>query len=88
MVAEGVIPAERIEKAILLIRGHKVMLDHDLAELYGVETFNLNKAVKRNLNRFPSDFMFQLTVQEFKQLEIPNWKVKLGRSAYFSLCVY
>ena len=64
MVAEGVIPAERIEKAILLIRGHKVMLDHDLAELYRVKTFNLNKAVKRNLDRFPSDFMFQLTVQE------------------------
>ena len=77
MVAEGVIPAERIEKAIMLIRGHKVMLDHDLAELYEVETFNLNKAVKRNLDRFPSDFMFQLTVQEFN-----NLKFQIGRSSW------
>jgi hypothetical protein len=59
MAVEVIIPIERIEKAILLIRGHKVMLDSDLAELYEVETFNLNKAVKRNRDRFPSDFMFQ-----------------------------
>ena len=52
------LPAECIEKAILLIRGHKVMLDHDLAELYGVETFNLNKAVKWNLSRFPQILCF------------------------------
>jgi hypothetical protein len=50
-----------IESRIFFIRGQKVMLDADLAELYGVETFNLNKAVKRNLDRFPEDFMFQLT---------------------------
>lgn len=62
------IPAEIIEKRIFLIRGQKVMLDRDLAELYGVETFNLNKAVRRNLNRFPADFMFQLTAEEFKNL--------------------
>ena len=55
---------ERIESAILLIRGHKVMLDRDLAALYGVTTFNLNKAVKRNTDRFPEDFMFQLTAAE------------------------
>ena len=61
---ELLIPAERIEKAILLIRGQKVMLDRDLAELYGVTTFNLNKAVKRNRDRFPEDFMFQLTKEE------------------------
>jgi hypothetical protein len=53
--------AQGIEDAILLIRGHKVMLDRDLAALYGVATGNLNKAVKRNLDRFPDDFMFQLT---------------------------
>ena len=53
-----------IESRIFLIRGQKVMLDADLAELYGVETFNLNKAVKRNLDRFPADFMFQLTEEE------------------------
>lgn len=58
------IPAERIEKAILLARGHKVLLDADLARLYGVTTFNLNKAVKRNINRFPEDFMFRLSKQE------------------------
>ena len=50
-----------IERRILLIRGHKVLLDSDLAELYGVTTAALNQAVKRNVNRFPSDFMFQLT---------------------------
>ncbi len=60
----SVIPIERIEKAIYLIRGEKVMLDRDLALLYGVETKMLNRAVKRNLKRFPSDFMFQLTADE------------------------
>jgi hypothetical protein len=65
----SVIPAEQIEQAIYLIRGHKVMLDTDLAHLYGVETFNLNKAVKRNLERFPDDFMFQLTKDEWDALK-------------------
>jgi len=55
---------ERIEQAILLIRGQRVMLDRDLAALYGVETKNLNKAVRRNIERFPADFMFQLTQEE------------------------
>ncbi|MBI3809452.1 MAG: ORF6N domain-containing protein [Nitrospirae bacterium] len=62
------IPSEQIEKAILLIRGHKVMLDTDLAKLYGVTTFNLNQAVKRNGDRFPEDFMFQLAPEEAKVL--------------------
>lgn len=62
------IPVEVIQNKILLIRGQKVMLDRDLAELYQVETFNLNKAVKRNIDRFPEDFMFQLTPEEFKNL--------------------
>jgi ORF6N domain len=61
---KALIPMEVIEGKILLIRGRKVMLDRDLAELYGVETFNLNKAAKRNIDRFPSDFMFQLTSEE------------------------
>jgi hypothetical protein len=61
---KALIPVEIIEKKILLIRGEKVMLDADLAELYGVETFNLNKAVKRNTDRFPEDFMFQLSKEE------------------------
>lgn len=60
--------AERIESKIYFIRGQKVMIDKDLAELYGVTTGNLNKAVDRNLDRFPDDFMFQLTKAEFKNL--------------------
>ena len=64
----GVIPMERIERAILLIRGEKVMLDWDLAELYGVETRILNQAAKRNIERFPADFMFQLTPKEVEAL--------------------
>ncbi len=62
------IPQQLIESKILLLRGKKVMLDKDLAALYGVETFNLNKAVKRNIDRFPEDFMFQLNTEEFKSL--------------------
>ncbi len=65
---KAIIPQEVIEKKILLIRGHKVMLDKDLAQLYGVTTGNLNKAVNRNLDRFPSDFMSQLSREEFKNL--------------------
>ena len=62
----SVIPVERIASRIYLIRGEKVMLDSDLADLYGVETKNLNKAVKRNPRRFPEDFMFQLTVEALR----------------------
>jgi hypothetical protein len=64
----SLIRAERIERAILLIRGQKVMLDEDLARLYEVETKALNQAVKRNGDRFPKDFAFQLTKQEWKAL--------------------
>jgi hypothetical protein len=63
-----IIPHEIIEKKILLIRGKRVMLDKDLADLYEVETKALNRAVKRNLDRFPDDFMFQLTQEEAGQL--------------------
>ena len=59
------IPVERVEKAIFLIRGEKVMLDRDLAELYGVTTSALKQAVRRNIERFPNDFMFILTASEF-----------------------
>ncbi|MBI5729505.1 MAG: ORF6N domain-containing protein [Ignavibacteriales bacterium] len=59
---------ETIETKIFIIRGQKVMLDKDLATLYDVETFNLNKAVKRNSGRFPNDFMFRLTKEEFNNL--------------------
>ncbi len=57
----SLIPTERIERAILFIRGEKMMHDSDLAKLYGVETGALSRAFKRNVNRFPLDFMFQLT---------------------------
>jgi hypothetical protein len=60
------IPLERIERSILLIRGHKVMLDRNLAYLYGVTTKVLNQAVKRHADRFPEDFMFRLTIEEAK----------------------
>ena len=63
-----IIPGERIEKAIYLIRGEKVMLDRDLAELYQVQTKALNQAVRRNFDRFPADFMFQLSEKEVAEL--------------------
>jgi len=68
MVNKSLIPADRIEKAILLIRKQKVMLDADLADLYGVQTKFLVRAVKRNIDRFPADFMFQLSKEEFDDL--------------------
>jgi len=67
--AETLIPAERIERAILLIRKQRVMLDQELASLYQVETGALVRAVKRNIARFPEDFMFQLTKDEFANLK-------------------
>src|SRR5882672_4683421 len=63
----AIVPVERIEAFVLLIRGEKVMLDSDLAELYRVTTRALNQAVKRNLARFPADFMFRLSAQEKEQ---------------------
>ena len=65
---KALIPIERIESKILILRGQKVMLDRDLAELYGVATMRLNEQVKRNIERFPKDFMFQLTRQELANL--------------------
>ena len=66
---EAMIPVERIGKCILLIRNQKVILDKDLAFLYGIETRDLNKAVSRNLDRFPEDFMFRLSADEFTHLK-------------------
>ena len=68
MTTQLPIPTERIEQAIYLIRGQKVMLDRDLAALYDVETRVLVQAVKRNIDRFPKDFMFQLTMEEASAL--------------------
>jgi len=64
----SIIPVERVEQSIYLIRGHKVMLDRDLAALYGVETKALNQAVKRNADRFPPDFVFRLSDDETGEL--------------------
>ena len=66
------VPIERVEGAILLIRGEKVILDSDLAGLYGISTTRLNQQVNRNLDRFPADFMFQLTSDEFRALMLQN----------------
>lgn len=71
------ISSEWIETKIFLIRGKKVMMDKDLAELYGVETKMLNRAVRRNIDRFPEDFMFQLNKQEME-----NWKCQFGTSSW------
>ena len=66
MRTDEIIPAERIQKAIYLIRNHKVMLDRDLATLYGIPTKALKQAVRRNPDRFPNDFMFILDQKEFE----------------------
>lgn len=66
--APNLVPVERIEGRILLVRGEKAILDSDLAVLYEVETKQLVRAVKRNIKRFPGDFMFQLTQEEFDRL--------------------
>ena len=66
---QEIVPVESIQQRIYLIRGHKVMLDRDLAELYGVTTRRLNEQLRRNLDRFPSDFAFLLTQQEFANLK-------------------
>lgn len=76
---KSIIPTERIATAIYIIRGEKVMLDSDLAALYGVTTGNLNKAVKRNEHRFPEDFMFQLTSEEHESLKFQIGIANEGR---------
>jgi hypothetical protein len=82
MASKIAVPIERIENRILLIRGLKVLLDADLASLYGIETRVLNQAVKRNAERFPADFMFQLSAKELEawrsQVVISNPGAKMG----------
>ena len=75
---KSLIPTEGLEQRIYLIRGHKVMLDSDLAVLYDVPTFRLNEQVKRNRQRFPQDFMFRLTPQEFLHLKSHFCDIKPG----------
>lgn len=73
------IPPDRIERSILWIRGTKVLLDEELAEMYGVETKTLVRQVKRNLDRFPDDFMFQLTAEEWESLRCQIGTSNAGR---------
>ncbi len=77
-----IILVQTIQKKIYTIRGMQVMLDRDLAELYGVETKVLNQAVKRNIERFPEEFMFQLTKEEFKGLRSQTVTLKTGRGRH------
>jgi hypothetical protein len=78
----ALIPLERIEHAILFLRGQKVILDADLAKLYGVSTKRLNEQVRRNPERFPSDFLFQLTTNEWEALRSQTATLKRGRGQH------
>ena len=85
---KSLIPVDRIEKAILLMRRQKVMLDANLAELYGVETRVLVQAVKRNLGRFPEDFMFQLSKEEADFLRSQIVTLEKGRGQHSKYLPY
>lgn len=74
-MTNDIVPLERIQKVIYLIRGQKMLLDRDLAVLYGVQTSALKRAVRRNADRFPADFMFVLDAQE-----VANWRCQFGTS--------
>ena len=82
----GLIPEKIIAEKIFLIRGQKVMIDRDLAELYGVATKVIKQAVRRNIERFSEDFMFELTPEEFQNLRsqfaTSSWGGKLGITNY------
>ena len=83
MAKSSLVPTEVIERRILLIRGQKVMLDFQLAELYQVETKALKRAVRRNRDRFPEDFMFQLTKEEYDALRYHFGTLKRGEHAKY-----
>ncbi len=76
------LPVERIEQRIFRLRGQNVMLDEDLADLYGVTTKRLNQQARRNVERFPADFMFQLTAEEDTALRLQIVTLKTGRGAH------
>lgn len=82
MAEQSLVPVERIERAILVLRGHRVMLDEALAGLYDVEVKALNQAVKRNIDRFPADFMFQLTPEEARLLRSQTVTLEGGRGQH------
>jgi hypothetical protein len=79
---QSVVAVERIENTILAIRGHRVLLDSELAALYGVDVKVLNQAVKRNIERFPADFMFQLSAEESAPLRSQIVTLKVGRGLH------
>jgi hypothetical protein len=81
-VMGSLVAAEKIEASIVLLRGHKVLLDDDLAQLYGVPTKRLNEQVRRNISRFPDDFMFQLTDEEYALLRSQIATLKPGRGRH------
>jgi len=82
MSNQSLIPVEKVQQSILFMRKEKVILDSDLAELYGVETRTLVQAVKRNIDRFPEDFMFQLTSEEYAFLRSQTVTLKRGRGQH------
>lgn len=79
---ESIVPVERIERAIIVLRGQRVLLDSELAALYGVTTKALNQAVRRNAERFPADFMFQLSDEEATRLRSQSVTLEPGRGRY------
>ena len=82
MTVTALVPMERVERAILIIRGHRVMLDEDLAPLYGVSVKRLNEQVKRNAARFPADFAFLLTKEEHASLRSQSATIEAGRGKH------
>lgn len=81
--SSSLLPLERITSKIFFLRGEKVLLDSDIAELYGVETKRLKEAVNRNLTRFPNDFMFQLTRSEYHSLRSQFASLKRGQHSKY-----
>ena len=90
MSEENITPAQWIQNRIFMIRKQKVMIDSDLAKLYGIETKILNKAVSRNIDRFPDDFMFRITEEEWNTLRFHFGTSKSGRGGrqIFAICFY
>jgi len=85
MHRKSLIPIAKIENLIIRVRGHNVMLDKDLAELYGVTTKHFNRQVKRNIDRFPDDFMFLLSMKEFESLRYQFGTSKRGGRRYLPM---
>ncbi len=83
MADRGLVPIELIQSKIVVLREEKVMIDRDLAELYSVETKQLKRAVRRNLHRFPADFMFELTINEYQSLRSQNVILKRGQHSKY-----